>query len=202
MRRPLLLIGSGIIVGVTFFTLVRIVFMPSVMATHFHANFAVFIDGKQFDFSADKYMEDVQGCKPDYIPLLPQERTHLHNNEGHVLHVHERGVTWGHFFANIGFDFGKTYLVTDEGTLYVNGNKTIKFILNGESVESPFNKLIGNEDQLLISYGVETVEGISKTQFPSIANDAHEHNEHPDPGSCSGAIELDFWGKVKKAVWY
>lgn len=189
------------LLGVVIFSSLRFFFMPPVTATHFHANFALFIDGQQFDFSGDKYMEDVQGCKPDYLPLLPRERTHLHNNEGDAIHVHDRGVTWGHFMANVGFDFGKTYLVSDEGTLYVNGNKIIKFILNGKEVENPFNKLIESEDRLLISYGVETVEQ-AMNQFSTVASDAHEHNEHPDPGSCSGAIELDFWTKVRKAVWF
>lgn len=181
----------------------RFVFMPEQQVTHFHANYAMFLNGKRIELSDDKYMEDVAGCKPEYLDILPEERTHMHNNNMDVVHVHDKGVTWGHFMANIGFGFGNNYLAVDDGRIYVNGQgRTIKFILNGEQVENPYNQLIKSEDRLLISFGYETVPQLLQNQYSVVAADAHEHNEHPDPGSCSGDIELDFWSRLKKALWY
>lgn len=197
------LIVIGIIIGVVALALLRLAFMPSELATHYHSNFAVFINGERLDLSADKYMEDVEGCKPDYVAMQPEERVHMHNNEDVVAHVHDEGVTWGHFFSNIGFSLSDNALATDEGVEYRNrGNRTLKFIVNGEQVDSISNSLLGSEDQVLISYGTESLEKIIAEQVPQLADNAAWHNEHPDPGSCSGEIDAGFWAKVRRAVWY
>jgi hypothetical protein len=181
----------------------RYAFMPKIVATHFHANFAIFIDGKRMDLSDKKYMEDVAGCRPDYLPMQPKERTHMHNGEDTVVHVHDDGVTWGHFFSNLGFAFGETYLVLDDEKGYFSkGGRNLKFILNGELAVNPFNQLIQSEDRLLISYGTESLEHVMQVQWPEVSETAREHNDHPDPGSCSGVISLSFLTRLKKAVWY
>jgi len=199
-KLPLIIIA---ILSILAFGLLRLAFMPSEVATHYHANFAVFIDGERLDLSADEYMEDVEGCKPDYQPLLPEERVHMHNNEDVVAHVHDEGVTWGHFFQNIGFTLSDVSLTTDTGAVYQNDrSRSLKFILNGEQVESISNQLVGNEDQLLISYGSQSIDQIIETQWAEIADNAHYHNEHPDPGSCSGEIDTGLWSKIRKAFWY
>lgn len=192
---------GGVLIGVLAISLVRFFFMPQAEVTHFHANFAMFILGQRVDLSDDKYMEDVQGCKPEYIKITPEERTHMHENNHDVVHVHDDGVTWGHFMSNIGFAFGPTYLITDDQKIYRNtGSTTVKYVINGVQVDNPFNRLIESEDRLLISYGNESLDSIMNNQFSVVAADAHIHNEHPDPGSCSGAIELGFWEKLRKAI--
>ena len=181
----------------------RLLFMPPNMATHYHANFAVFIEGSRLNLSDDEYMEDVEGCRPDYLALQPEERVHMHNNEDTVTHIHDDGVTWAHFFQNLGFSLSDVSLTTDSGAVYQNDrSRSLKFILNGEPVETIANQLIKSEDQLLISYGSETYEQLMETQWNDVADSAHEHNEHPDPGSCSGNIDAGFWTKLRKAIWY
>lgn len=198
-KKPLLI---GILIGVFGLVALRLVFANNELATHYHANFAVFVNGEKLDLTDDKYMEDVEGCKPDYVPLLPEERTHMHNNEDVVAHVHDEGVTWGHFFQNIGFSLSDTSLTTDDGAIYTNqGNRTLKFIVNGEQVDQLANTLIGNEDQVLISYGTEAVEQVISDQFAVVEDNAGYHNEHPDPGSCSGEIEADWKTKLRNAFW-
>jgi hypothetical protein len=163
----------------------------------------MFINGQRVDLTDDKYMEDVQGCKPEYIKIKPEERTHMHENNHDVVHVHDDGVTWGHFMSNIGFAFGSNYFINDANQVYQNGpGQSVKYILNGIQVDNPFNKLIQSEDRLVISYGAESVEQVMENQFSVVAADAHIHNEHPDPGSCSGAINLGFKDKLLKALWY
>jgi len=203
MKKTTAFLLAGILLGVTAVTLLRFFFMPGQEVTHFHANFALFILGQRVDLSDDKYMEDVQGCKPEYIKITPEERTHMHENNHDVVHVHDDGVTWGHFMSNIGFAFGPTYLITDDQKIYRNtGSTTVKYVINGVQVDNPFNKLIQSEDRLVISYGSESVEQVMNDQFSVVASDAHVHNEHPDPGSCSGEIQLGGWDRLKKSLLY
>lgn len=172
----------------------------SAKITHHHANYGVYLNGELLDLSDDRYMEDVAGCKPAYVTeILPKERAHMHNNEDHVIHVHDKGVTWGHFFANIGFTLSADVFITDDGSVYTSdSSRVLKYILNGKPTRDVSNQLITSEDTLLISYGAESVEEIIKAQYETITKDAHKHNEHPDPGSCSGAYELGLWDKVKR----
>lgn len=37
-------------------------FLPKAYVVHYHANMAVYIDGKQWDFSGSQYMEEVTRC--------------------------------------------------------------------------------------------------------------------------------------------
>lgn len=38
------------------------ILVPRPYQVHYHANMAVFIDGKEWDFSQEKYMEEVSRC--------------------------------------------------------------------------------------------------------------------------------------------
>jgi len=193
----------GLVAGVLLLVLLRLLFMPEELVTHHHANMAIFLDGNRLNLSADKYMEDVEGCKPDYIPLKPEERTHFHANEDMVVHVHDEGVTWGHFLANVGFSLSDGVLVTDQGEIISDdGDRSLKFILNGELVDSLANRLIGSEDRVLISFGSENMETGLLDQLAEVAENAAYHNVHPDPGSCSGAIEASWGSKLRRAVWF
>lgn len=193
---------TAFVLGIIAFGAFRFVTLEAQQAIHSHTNFAFFANGERLDLSADEYMEDVEGCKPDYMGLQPEERVHMHNNNQNVVHLHDQGVTWGHFFANLDFTLGDQLIITDDGTRYENNETSkITFILNGKPIKSIANRLIGNADQLLISYGSESVSELMQKQFPAVEDSAKEHNEHPDPGSCSGAIEVGIWEKIKKAVW-
>jgi len=193
----------GLVAGVLLFVLLRLLFMPAELVTHHHANLAIFLDGNRLDLSADKYMEDVEGCKPDYIPLKPEERTHLHGHEDMVVHVHDEGVTWGHFLANIGFSLSDGVLVTDQGEIIsAAGDRSLKFILNGELVDSLANSLISTEDRVLISFGSENLETLLQGQYGLVAGNAAFYNKNPDPGSCSGAIDQGWRSKVRRALWF
>ncbi|HRH94119.1 MAG TPA: hypothetical protein PKV72_06345, partial [Candidatus Peribacteria bacterium] len=71
---------------------------------HTHADFAVWIGGKQQDFSAPKYMSG------ESTDVVHDERLskyfHLHDGNGRVIHRHKPGLPLGDFFASIGFAFG------------------------------------------------------------------------------------------------
>lgn len=52
-----------------------------------------YIDGKVWDFSKDIYMEEVSRCNVT-TDVRPEDRIHLHENNGNLVHVHMAGSTW------------------------------------------------------------------------------------------------------------
>jgi len=155
---------------------------------HFHANFAVYVDGERVDFSGDQYMEDVAGCSITG-EIMPKDRAHLHENNADTIHIHAAGVSWGHFFANNDITFWDNYLALDTGELYTNTEgKTMSYVLNGKVRSSTYNKLINSEDRLLVAYGDESEQELLEL-YNTVSDNAWEFNHKYDPGSCGGTNE-------------
>ena len=184
MKKFLLILWLLLFVwGVIFLTRDYTLFQAS---THYHANFWVFIDGTRVDFSDDAYMEDIAACKV-WTKKSPEDRVHLHENNMGTIHIHDDGVTWWHFFSNIGYNFTSNMLIDDKGNTYwIDGSKKVLFFVNGKQVDNPFNTQIYSEDLLLISYWDFTPEEVIEALLPQIKQDAKEYNEKDDPSSCSG----------------
>lgn len=192
---------AGALLGVLLFLAARLAVAGPEAPPHFHANFAVFVEGRRLDFSGGQYSEEVASCRLTGQALQPQERVHLHNRDPDVVHVHHEGVTWGHLFANLGFGLGGSYLVTNDGRILADGaGKTLKFVVNGRPETSVHNVLIASGDRLLVSYGMETSAEVIARQFAAVASDAPQFNERPDPAGCSGAVEPTFWDRLRHAV--
>lgn len=156
---------------------------------HFHANFAVFINGEKVDFTADEYMEDVAGCSLTNT-VYPKDRAHLHENNGDTIHIHNEGVAWGHFFANNNIYFSDDFLKMDDGKMYENIEDTwMRFILNGEVIDNPYNRLIESEDKLLVSYWTHLSDLFIDEMYSQVSSNAWEYNSKYDPGSCGGTNE-------------
>lgn len=190
---------AGAVLGVLALAAVRFALVPVQEPTHYHANFAVFVDGQRVDLSADEFMEDVSTCATGET-ILPTARAHLHNNNADVAHVHHEGVTWGHLLANLGMGLGKDYLAMDGGRiLSEGGGRTLKFILNGQPQFAVHDQLIRSVDRLLISYGPETDAQIIQSQFPAVAANAEEYNRRQDPAGCAGAQQRTLWDRVLHA---
>lgn len=66
---------------------------PEPYKVHHHANMMIMIDGKEWDFSKDVYMEEVSRCNVT-IGVKPEDRIHLHENKGDIIHVHMAASTW------------------------------------------------------------------------------------------------------------
>lgn len=198
-----LLLGVGVVLGALALGLARFAALPPEQATHYHANWAVFVRGERLDLSGERYMEDVVRCKADPTRVDPQDRVHMHAGNHDVVHVHDGGATWGHLLANLGFGVGGDYLVTDAGERYVSGEEgSLKFVLNGREVSSIRNEVIASEDRLLISFGPETVEEVTRTQYPRVASDAGEYNHRPDPAGCAGPGEATLGDRLRRAFWF
>jgi hypothetical protein len=199
--RRWILVVVGAALGILAWGLLRFALGPCPDPPHYHANWAVVVDGKQLDFSGDRYMEAVATCAATDV-VRPAERVHMHNNEGDVVHVHHTGVAWGHFFDNLGMDVGPDYLIMDRERRFFEGEGgTLKFVLNGFVVGEISALPIGSGDRLLISYGPESPEQVVDEQFPRVPADAEEYNERDDPAGCSGAVDVGLWERLRAAFW-
>lgn len=189
----------GILLGLGGLIVFRVAFAQPEEPTHYHANFAVYVDGERVDLSGDEYMEDVASCAMGES-VLPRSRAHLHNNDPDVAHVHHKGVTWGHLFTNLGIGVGQTYIANKAGdVLTQSGGRTLKFVLNGRPQFAIHNELILPGDRLLVSYGPESEAQVLREQFPRVADDAEEFDARDDPAGCAGAHRMTLWDRIRYA---
>lgn len=185
------LLGALTLITIRFITIEK-------KETHYHANFAVFIDGKRFDFNNFIFYEEVQSCGGAELNN-PRTRVHMHDNVNHVVHVHDTAATWGHFFTNLGMVNGDTVFKTNTDTYVETKEKPIRFILNDAEVDMTANRTIVSEDVLLVSIGTVADEMLQE-QYAQISKDAGEYNYRNDPSSCSGGQPLTVGERLKQSI--
>jgi hypothetical protein len=196
INKPVNLMLIGLFVGAFTILALRVLLIKD-HSTHYHANFALYINGQQDKFDSFTFYEEVAACTVD-DPTDVKRRAHMHDENNSLVHVHDDGVTWGDFFANLGYTLGNKIIKTDNG-IYIDGadGKKLTFILNGETATSIANKVIGSEDVLLIDYG----DGAStKAEYDQIPKNSHEYNSKADPSTCSGSHKLTFGDRLKQAL--
>ncbi len=103
---------------------------------HVHAGFKVFVDDKPVDFSLDKYMYFLPCGLDEHEQTTVQDRVHLHDGVGDVVHVHAKGVRWQDLFESIKYKFPE--------------NVEIAYYINGEKVEDLLSQEIVNEESIII----------------------------------------------------
>jgi hypothetical protein len=177
----------GFALGVVSLGLIRAAVVPPDPVVHHHANLAVFLQGERFDFSADRYMEDVASCYGG-AGSNPRDRVHFHENNPDVVHVHAAGATWGHLFQNLGWSLGAAHLITDDRRRFFHGEGgELFFVLNGLPVDRVEDRVVGSGDRLLVSFSSAPLDSVVQDEFPRVADNALEYNLKPDPASCSGS---------------
>lgn len=188
---------AGLGLGVLLFGLIRFMTLPTDV-THYHANFGVFINGKRMEFTAPQHYEEVASCS---ATEKPQGRVHMHDNIGHVVHVHEKLMTWSNFFSIIGLSLtDKSFF--DGQQAYIDGQDgRLKFVLNGKPVLSLANEVIQSEDRLLITFGAADQQEAER-QFAAIKADAAEYNKLSDPSACRGPEKDTVWTRLRKSFWF
>jgi len=190
-------IVGGALLGILLIGLVRFV-ATAQHETHYHANFAVFINGDRQEFKGAQYYQEIAACSSHDSPLT---RAHMHDENNHVVHVHANLVTWSDFFTNLGWSLGNTMLY-DGQTAYIDGqNGNLHFIVNGKPTRSIANEVIGDQDRLLISFGVEDSAGLDK-QFGKIQQDAKHFDETADPATCQGPQQDSVWMRLRQAFLF
>lgn len=192
-------IKAAIIIALTLFWIFAIRFVTiSKEEIHYHANFAVFVDGERLPFDTFTFYEEIESCGGNGIDS-PKIRAHMHDQIDHVVHVHDNGATWGHFFANLSYANGDTVFKTDSGTYVADEDKQIRFILNNKEVQTTANRTIGDEDVLLVSIGNPSDEDL-QNQYDQIETDADFYNQNDDPSACSGGKPFTTAERFKSAL--
>ena len=197
-KKQLLYLFVAFILGALWFVSLRAASVKD-KSVHYHANIAIYINDQRDPLDNFTQYEEVQACSGNDT-TNPRGRAHLHKPNNDVIHVHDNAVTWSAFFANIGYGITNKALTTTAGT-YVDGvdDKKLSFILNGQKVDTITNRVIGNKDALLVSYGNEDEAGLKK-QYEDIRKNAEEINQQFDPASCSGTKPLTFWDRISQAL--
>ena len=84
-----------IVIGVFVAFALRFATVDAVV-THYHANFALYVNGVRDEFKSPTFYEEISSCTTTHHDD-PKSRTHMHGSEFDTIHVHDDGVTWGHF---------------------------------------------------------------------------------------------------------
>ena len=117
---------------------------------HEHASMLVRIFGDKFDFSATTYQ-----IKSSWI--------HFEESDGNTIHRHSSGVTLDYLFGTLGIGIDEDcYIFADGRQFCTNEDYSLKYFINGDSVNNINDYVIQDDDRILISYGGETNEQITK----------------------------------------
>jgi len=136
---------------------------------HIHADFKVFVNGHSIDFAENKYY-----MKSGFLHLDDNQNK---QDASGVLHIHATGVPLWIFFRSIGMDFNKDCITLETQQKFCNdGNKKLKFFINGKENNDFENYVFKDLDKILISYGDENEEQI-RNQLNSITNFASLHSK-------------------------
>ena len=111
---------------------------------HEHASMLVRIFGDKFDFSATTYQ-----IKSSWI--------HFEESDGNTIHRHSSGVTLDYLFGTLGLDIDEDCYIFGDGRQFcTNEDYSLKYFINGDSVNNINDYVVQDDDRILISYGGET----------------------------------------------
>ncbi len=157
---------------------------------HVHADFALVIRGKQFDFGQKQFISTAEK------ELSPN--VHIHDPRHAVIHVHREQTTWDEFFRSLGFELTDTCIKLPAGESYcTNPTEKLKFVVNGVRTDSIMFQDIQGLSRVLISFGSETDDQVMQ-QFGLVTDQAcipsglclargGGSGEHGEPEPCSGS---------------
>jgi hypothetical protein len=197
-KERLILLLAGIFIGLLLFTAFRFVVIKD-DTVHYHADFAFYLNGQKDEFKSFTFYEEIAACDA-HDADNSKGRAHLHNQNNHLVHVHADGITWGYFFANLGYTLGDTIVKTDSGA-YIDGQdgNQLTFLLNGQKIDAIATRVIHSEDVLLINYGKDDDKTL-QSRYDTIPHDAHKANVTADPAACSGSQKWTLTTRLKKAL--
>ena len=121
---------------------------------HTHVDFAVWIDGKQWDFSGKEFMSGTSD-EQDPNHTKHDEYLHLHDGNGQIIHRHKPGLSLGDFIATLPQGFAYKNNVFEIG---VNQAHAVRLFVNGIENAQGGSYLFEDEDQLLITNTTDEAE--------------------------------------------
>ncbi len=185
--KTLLVVGGGVLIGVAGLLGLRFATYQK-PHIHYHANFAVFINGQREEFTSPIYYTD-GGCT-GYGVMTPVMRAHMHDRVNNVVHVEDTAVTWGQFFENMWWSLGPDFIQKSDGTMYkADVTNKLHVYSNGHDYtasDSLANMAIKDTDRVLISFGNDDKQALDK-QYQSVGTTAAKYDTTADPATCSGS---------------
>ncbi len=179
------LFGMGLTLGVLVILGIRFATYHPEDEVHYHANFAMYLNGQREQFKEPFYYVDLEeSCTLDQ-QITPHERAHMHDNVNDVVHVEDQAVTWGQFFQNLGWVVDLKVIRTPNQVLLTDAQNKVTFILNGEQTDNVLTRVIKDQDRLLVDYGNATQQDLQK-EYSTVPATAHKYDITQDPASCSG----------------
>ena len=176
-----LLLGALVILGTRFIT-----YSPE-KGVHYHANFAMYLNGQREEFKDIFYYIGAESCTGESEHATnPYARAHMHDMVGDVVHIEDEVVTWGQFFQNIGWIVDPKVIRTPDQSFLADSQNKLTFMLNGEQTDKVIRGVIGDKDRLLVDFGSTDLQTLQK-EYDSIASTAEKYNGMKDSGSCGGA---------------
>ncbi len=182
-------VGALLVLGIRFMT-----YNPEQI--HYHANFAVYINGKREQFKSPMYYEEVSGSCTLGKDVTPAQRVHMHDEVNDVVHVHDHGVTWGDLFMNIGWAVGPDFIKTADGLLQADNAHRITYMVNGHAVSDVSTEVIRDQDRLLVDYSDAGDKTLTK-EMNSVAHSAHHYDISQDPAACLGNAKPTWKDRLK-----
>lgn len=119
---------------------------------HTHADFAVFVNGEQMNFSGDEFMSGTSDAKdPNHTKHDPY--LHLHDGNGNVIHRHKPGLTLEDFFATLQLGIEEKCYVSFEPMAdgQICGETPFRLFVNGKEIPFDMNYVFEDTDRILIT---------------------------------------------------
>ena len=119
------------------------------------ASFAIFTNGTLRVFTENKYHNRSQDV-------------FISSENPNIIQVKKPGTTWGYFFSTLPMTLSSECLTTGTQQTFCTGSSgTLQFYINGEQNDAALDQEIKDGDQLLVSFGSESME-IIKSQLEQI----------------------------------
>ncbi len=110
---------------------------------HYHAGFKVYVDGTEVNFSDFKYMSVKPCTTEEHDDNDDDNKIHLHDGNGRVVHVHANGFKWGDLFKSLNYSFDSTKHITG----YLNGKETSDILNTPIAAYDSIVVLVGDAPQ-------------------------------------------------------
>lgn len=181
VRRILfIIIGLTIVVGAYALFAMQRTIVANPDPNHTHADFAVWVNGKQLDFSGPEFMSGTsEEDDPDHTKHDPY--LHLHDGNGHVIHRHKPGLNIGMFFTSLGLDMDNG-CTPNPGSgcirkgaplrMFVNGSP---FLPDGETATLDRHYVFHDGDQILLTDAMDDRE--VRHQLGLMTDDACKYSQ-------------------------
>lgn len=158
-------------------------------SVHEHADFAVFVEGKQLDFSAPQF----QSTEDKELDA----DIHLHDGVGTVIHKHKAVIPLSDFFASVGMKFDDKCLTLVNGKQFCSDQDSLTMYVNGQKSTSFGSYVLMDLDTILIIAGTNQTEAQSANLMKRVTSDACMYSQKcpergkPPTEACVGGLGSD-----------